>query len=77
MPRWRLVDDEAHLEIWLHEERRQILCGLRLSDRTMRHRSYKRTNIAASLRPVLAHAMVRLVLQLAFILIAARIGGVG
>ena len=59
-PRWRLVDDQAHLEIWLREERRQVLCGLRLSDRTMRHRQYKRSNIAASLRPVLAHAMVRL-----------------
>jgi 23S rRNA G2445 N2-methylase RlmL len=36
------------------------VCGVRLSDRTMRHRNYKLEHIAASLRPTVAAAMVRL-----------------
>src|SRR5262249_15759538 len=38
----------------------QAVCGLRLSDRTMRHRPYKREHLPASLRPTVAAAMVRL-----------------
>src|SRR5262249_34868242 len=36
------------------------VCGLRLSDKTMRHRTYKEAHRPASLRPVVAAAMVRL-----------------
>ena len=36
------------------------MCGLRLSDRTMRHRTYKLEHRPASLRPTMAAAMVRL-----------------
>src|SRR5260370_27424851 len=35
-------------------------CGLRLSDRTMRHRTYKMEHLPASLRPTIAAAVVRL-----------------
>ncbi len=36
------------------------MCGLRLSDRNMRHRKYKSEHLPASLRPTVAAAMVRL-----------------
>jgi 23S rRNA G2445 N2-methylase RlmL len=34
------------------------ICGLRLSDRTMRHRTYKYEHLAASIRPTVAAAIV-------------------
>jgi tRNA (guanine6-N2)-methyltransferase len=36
------------------------VCGVRLSDKTMRHRTYKAEHQPASLRPTIAAAMVRL-----------------
>src|SRR5262249_39951081 len=45
---------------WLTIDGATAVCGLRLSDRTMRHRSYKLEHLPASLRPTLAAAMVRL-----------------
>ncbi len=57
-PTWRAVAEEGYLEVWILEERGEVLCGVRLSDHTMRHRTYKKSNIAASLRPVVARAMV-------------------
>ena len=57
-PTWRAVREEAALEVWILEERGEVLCGVRLSDRTMRHRTYKKSNISASLRPVVARALV-------------------
>ena len=56
--RWRRVDDDADLEIWATLLEREFLCGIRLSDRTMRHRSYKQAHRPASLRPTVAAAMV-------------------
>jgi SAM-dependent methyltransferase len=56
--RWRLVEDHAPLEIWLTLLRDEALYGLRLSDRTMRHRTYKVSHLPASLRPTVAAAMV-------------------
>ena len=52
------MQEDAALEAWILEEKGEILCGVRLSDRTMRHRTYKKSNIAASLRPVVARALV-------------------
>jgi 23S rRNA G2445 N2-methylase RlmL len=57
---WREADDNASVEIWLTIRGAQAVCGLRLSDRAMRHRRYKQEHLPASLRPTIAAAMVRL-----------------
>ncbi len=57
---WRHADENAAVEIWLTIHGAQAVCGVRLSDRTMRHRRYKFVHLPASLRPTLAAAMVRL-----------------
>lgn len=57
---WRRVDEDAALEFWLTIHGATAVCGLRLSDRTMRHRTYKIEHLRASLRPTLAAALVRL-----------------
>jgi 23S rRNA G2445 N2-methylase RlmL len=59
-PSWKLADENASVEVWLTIQGRRALCGLRLSDRTMRHRKYKLEHIPASLRPTAAAAIVRL-----------------
>ncbi len=56
---WREADENASVEIWLTIDGARAVCGLRLSDRTMRHRTYKLEHLPASLRPTLAAAMVR------------------
>ena len=56
--KWRRVEDDADLEIWATLLEREFLCGIRLSDRTMRHRSYKQAHRPASLRPTVAAALV-------------------
>jgi tRNA (guanine6-N2)-methyltransferase len=58
--RWRPVEENASVEVWIRIMQSTAVCGIRLSDRTMRHRTYKREHIAASLRPTVAAAMVRL-----------------
>jgi tRNA (guanine6-N2)-methyltransferase len=57
---WREADENASVEIWLTIHGATAVCGLRLSDRTMRHRTYKLEHLPASLRPTVAAAMVRL-----------------
>jgi 23S rRNA G2445 N2-methylase RlmL len=57
---WQLVDEDAWIEFWLTIVGKTATCGLRLTDRTQRHRTYKQDHIAASLRPSVAAAMVRL-----------------
>jgi 23S rRNA G2445 N2-methylase RlmL len=57
---WRHAEENASVEVWLTIHGATAYCGLRLSDRTMRHRTYKMEHIAASLRPTLAAALVRL-----------------
>jgi tRNA (guanine6-N2)-methyltransferase len=57
---WRHVDENASVEIWLTIHGATAVCGLRLSDRSMRHRTYKEAHQPASLRPTLAAAMVQL-----------------
>jgi 23S rRNA G2445 N2-methylase RlmL len=57
---WIPVDEDADLEFWLTIQGRNAVCGVRLSDKTMRHRTYKTDHIEASLRPTVAAAMVRL-----------------
>jgi 23S rRNA G2445 N2-methylase RlmL len=57
---WKPAEENAAVEIWLTIQGKTAVCGLRLSDRTMRHRKYKLEHIPASLRPTMAAAMVRL-----------------
>jgi 23S rRNA G2445 N2-methylase RlmL len=57
---WRPVGEGAAVEVWLTIDGRTAVCGLRLSDRTMRHRAWKQEHVPASLRPTVAAAMVRL-----------------
>ncbi len=58
MPRgMRLVDDEADIEFWLWVGGSEALVGLRVGDATMRHRTYKREHLPASLRPTIAASM--------------------
>jgi 23S rRNA G2445 N2-methylase RlmL len=57
---WRHVEENAAVEVWLTIHGATAVCGVRLSDRTMRHRTYKDEHRPASLRPTLAAAMVRL-----------------
>jgi tRNA (guanine6-N2)-methyltransferase len=53
----RHVADDADLEFWLWLSGSEALIGLRLSNATMRHRTYKREHLPASLRPTVAAAM--------------------
>ena len=57
---WRPAEENASLEFWLSIHGGTAICGLRLSDRTMRQRHYKLEHFPASLRPTMAAAMVRL-----------------
>jgi tRNA (guanine6-N2)-methyltransferase len=59
-PSWRPAEEDAAVEFWLTIHGATAICGLRLSDRTMRHREYKLEHFPASLRPTMAAAMVRL-----------------
>lgn len=59
-PGWQFSNENAWLEIWLTIKSKTAVCGVRLTDRTMRHRTYKLEHIPASLRPTVAGAMVRL-----------------
>ncbi len=56
-PRLRQVEDDADLEVWLWLGGNDVFIGVRLSDASMRHRSYKREHLPASLRPTVAAAM--------------------
>lgn len=57
---WRAVEENAAVEFWLTIHGATAVCGLRLSNRTMRHRTYKLEHRPASLRPTIAAAMIRL-----------------
>jgi tRNA (guanine6-N2)-methyltransferase len=57
-PHWTPVVDGGQVEIWANMLGSQLIIGLRLSDRSMRHRYDKRVELPASLRPSVAAAMV-------------------
>jgi 23S rRNA G2445 N2-methylase RlmL len=57
---WKHAEDNASVEIWLTIDGAMAICGMRLSDREMRHRTYKHEHLPASIRPTIAGAMVRL-----------------
>lgn len=56
----RMVKDDADIEFWLWLNGSEALLGLRLSDASMRHRTYKQEHLPASLRPTVAAAMALL-----------------
>jgi 23S rRNA G2445 N2-methylase RlmL len=56
--RWQLVDDDAEVEIWANIIGSRLLCGVRLSDRSMRYRDYHAITLPAALRPSVAAALV-------------------
>ena len=58
--KWKHADEDAAVEVWLTIDGPTAYCGVRLSDKTMRHRTYKVEHLPASLRPTVAAAMVRL-----------------
>ena len=57
-PGWRPAEEDAALEVWLTIDNATAVCGVRLSDRTMRHRTWKAEHRPASLRPTVGAAMV-------------------
>jgi 23S rRNA G2445 N2-methylase RlmL len=57
---WKYAEENASVEIWLTINGAMAICGMRLSDKTMRHRTYKHEHLPASIRPTVAAAMVRL-----------------
>lgn len=57
---WKPADENAAIEVWLTIQSKTAYCGLRLSDRSMRHRAWKVEHLPASLRPSMAAAMVRM-----------------
>lgn len=57
---WKPVAEDAHIEIWVTLIGEWATIAIRLSDRKMRHRTYKQEHRPASLRPSLAAAMVTL-----------------
>lgn len=57
---WREAEENASIEFWMSIHGDTAVAGIRLSDRTMRHRTYKLEHFAASLRPTVAAAMARL-----------------
>lgn len=59
-PKMRFAAEEADLEVWLWLHGSLALIGLRLSDATMRHRTYKHEHMPASLRPTVAATMALL-----------------
>jgi precorrin-6B methylase 2 len=59
-PAWRLVEDEAQVEIWVHLVGHRLIAGTRLSDIALRNRTYRRVSLPAALKPSVAAAMVRL-----------------
>ncbi|MFM7149928.1 MAG: methyltransferase [Gemmataceae bacterium] len=56
---WNEVEENASVEIWLSIDGKNAVCGLRLSDKSMRHRTWKQEHRPASLRPTVAAAMVQ------------------
>ena len=59
-PDWRLVEDDAHVELWVHLVWGLLVTGIRISDSALRQRTYKSASLPASLKPTVAAAMALL-----------------
>ena len=55
--KWYAVPEGEDVEIWANLIGRDFVCGLRLSDASMRHRDYKVAHVTASLRPSVAASL--------------------
>lgn len=55
--RWRLVEDDAAVEVWATLLGQELVCGVRLSGPEMRKRDQTQ-HLPAALRPALAAAMI-------------------
>lgn len=60
LPTWRLVEDDAQIEVWVSLIGPHLIVGLRLSDGTMRQREYRIASMPAALKPTIARGMVLL-----------------
>ncbi|CAN0474369.1 unnamed protein product, partial [Phaeothamnion confervicola] len=58
-PEW-VMSDPARIEVWTQLVGDRLVSGIRLSDETMRQRTYKLANLPASLKPTVARAMALL-----------------
>jgi tRNA (guanine6-N2)-methyltransferase len=58
--KWKRVEDDSAIEVWIQLLDQTALIGLRLTDRTMRHRDYKAASLPGSLRPTIAAAAILL-----------------
>jgi 23S rRNA G2445 N2-methylase RlmL len=58
--KWYAAEDGGDVEVWIQFAEREAVVGLRLTDRTMRHRTDKTANLPGSLRPTVAAAMIAL-----------------
>jgi 23S rRNA G2445 N2-methylase RlmL len=59
-PDWRLAGEDAQVELWVHLVGDRLVAAFRLTDNTMRQRTYRKASIPAALKPTLAYAMVLL-----------------
>ena len=55
--KWRSVKSGEDIEVWANLVGRQFICGVRLSDASMRHRPYQKVHLPAALRPSMAAAL--------------------
>ncbi len=60
LPSWRLVEDDAQIEVWASLTGSHLVVGLRLSESSMRQRDYRKASLPAALKPTVARAMVLL-----------------
>jgi 23S rRNA G2445 N2-methylase RlmL len=56
--RWMAVAEGEQVEVWANLIGLDFICGLRLTDESMRHRDYQVEHLPASLRPSVAAALV-------------------
>ncbi len=54
---WKIVDDNADVEIWAQQAGRRLIVSVRLSGSELRHRDYIVSNRPAALRPTVAAAL--------------------
>lgn len=59
-PHWKLVGENAAIEIWIQQIERDAVIGVRLTDNESRKHGYKYADLPGSLRPSIAAAMVRM-----------------
>ncbi|PID85680.1 MAG: hypothetical protein CSB13_06830 [Chloroflexi bacterium] len=59
-PRWQPITDGPQVELWVNILGSHLLCGFRITDRTIKRQHKLRQTVPGSLRPSVAAAMVGL-----------------